>query len=286
MSPRGLGRCAGGAQPPAARPWRDLAGAFALLTTLPVSPRAGGREEELPRCAPYFPLAGAALGAALWGLDWASAPLLGPLLRAALLMLALFALTGGLHLDGLADTCDGLFSRERGGRALEIMRQGAVGALGAAALVLALLLRFAVYASLEGGLRGPSLVVAAVAGRQAMVLAMAAFPAAGSGPGLGQAFARKVGLRGVSASLGLSLGLGAALWAWGWGPGVPGAWAAAVALGAGLVVALLCGHAVARAVARRLGGLSGDVYGAVGEAAELAFLLVSALAAGWALPAG
>lgn len=244
----------------------DALRALVLLTTIPAAVPGGWPEERLPRSAAFFPLVGAVLGLGLWALDAAITAVLpgDGLVNATALLIALFLLTGGLHLDGLADTGDGLFSRTEREKALEIMRDSRTGALGAASLVLALLLKLAVLASLGPAVRGAGLLGALVAGRQAMVLAMAAFPAA-QPDGLGRHFARRVPAWGVVVSIMLSL---AALV----GVAATGLVTVPVVLGAG-AAALALAFGGAALIARRLGGMTGDVYGTVNEIGEMAFLL-------------
>lgn len=265
--------------------WRGITTAFAVLTVLPVGGRGQvpeGATTDLAGSASYFSLVGAAVGLALIATDVALGRL-GLLARSALEIGVAALITGGLHLDGLADTCDGLFSRADRQRALAIMRDSRLGALGAAALVFTIVIKIALLASLSGAPRYLGLLLLPVAGRQAIVLAMAAFPAAQPGSGLGQAFARRVGVGAVAASLGLSVliagaGIGALAWPLGVArpPAGPGA-AAAVAGSVALLGALALAFGFAALVSRRLGGLTGDTYGAVNEVAEMLALLLLGL---------
>jgi len=254
---------------------RELILAFKVLTILPLAPRSAWHDEDVARSAAFFPVVGAALGAAAWGLDLLLAHIFDPLVRAGLLLAFLSFITGGMHLDGLADTCDGLFSRAGRERALEIMRDSRIGALGAAGLIIALLLKFSLLASLTGPLRAPALFLMPIAGRQAMTLAMAVFPPARPGSGLGGAFTQHAGRRALVASPCLWAAALALAWAI-LGIGSPAGvatWGLAF-LACGVAIALACGAGVAATAAHRLGGLTGDVYGATSEVAEVAFLLV------------
>jgi adenosylcobinamide-GDP ribazoletransferase len=181
------------------------------------------------------------------------------LLAAALAVAAEALVTGAIHLDALADTADGLGAPTRE-RALEVMREPAIGSFGATALGLDLLVKTAALAAL---LDGPDPVLAAVAafalGRAAPLALSWALPYARPGGGLG------VSLEGAPwLAAGLLLGIGAAV-----GPlGLRGLWLAAGAAGAVLVVGL-----VAR---RRLGGVTGDVLGAAVELATTLALVAAA----------
>jgi adenosylcobinamide-GDP ribazoletransferase len=240
----------------------------ALLTVLPVPARA--------RCSvrgvlPWAPLVGLVLGGATAGVGWLGARCVSPLAGAVLALAALAVLTRGLHLDGLADTADGLGPLRSRERALQVMRQGDVGPFGVAALVLTLLLQAACAASLLAGHAGwPGLWAAVVAARVAMA---------------------RTGLPGVRTAEGSSLGravTGTVSRAWlaGWvlltaGGAVAAGWAvggrrAAIGLGVGVVAGLLAAELVERRATSRLGGVTGDVMGAMGEAAATVVLLVAA----------
>ncbi|MEM9766086.1 MAG: adenosylcobinamide-GDP ribazoletransferase [Pseudomonadota bacterium] len=240
-----------------------LGSAAEFLTRLPLPP-AGWEEGRLRFALSWFPLIGLGLGLAQ-GLALAGAVLILPPAVAAGLAVALgLWLTGALHEDGLADTADGLGGagtpRER---ALEIMRDSRLGTYGAAALVVALGLRWASFASLAAV---PADAVAAVAAAgllsRTVLLALARLPIAreGSLGGMlavpeGTALtAREATAACASAALGLAL--------LGWGPFLLALTAASV------TTVLLAGIAF-----RRLGGMTGDIYGATIVSAELAVLV-------------
>jgi adenosylcobinamide-GDP ribazoletransferase len=211
------------------------------------------------RAAALFPLVGALIGALLgfFGLALDRALPAGP--AAALLVAAAALLTGGLHLDGLMDTADGLAGGRSPEQRLAIMRDSRVGAIGAVAGGLALLAQFACLSELTGHHRLLTLVAAGALGRWAMLLAISAFPAAGA-EGLGAGL--RAGVTRGSAVAGSLLVLPVAVVA---GPlGLAGV-AVGVAVAAGL----------GRFLVRRLGGLTGDAYGAIAVVAETAVLFAA-----------
>jgi adenosylcobinamide-GDP ribazoletransferase len=238
---------------------RALLAAVAFLTRLPVPARAV-EPHELGRALGFFPLVGgllgALLGAALFGLSRVLAPEL-----CALLAVALWALlTGGLHLDGLADLFDALGGgRGDRERMLEIMRDSRIGAHGAVALVLVLCGKVLAVAELPGRTAVATLLVAPAVARFGAVLLLALFPYA-RGEGLGRAFRDHGKARDLAAAALLMLGSAAIL---GRRALVPG------------LAALLVALALGGLMRRKLGGLTGDVYGAAIELSELAFLLAS-----------
>lgn len=196
----------------------------------------------------------------------------GPLVGAVLAVAALALLTRGLHLDGLADLADGLGSGKPADDALAIMRKSDIGPFGVVTLVFAVLTQVAAIAHAESlsAVRGAAAVVAATtAGRLAMTWACRrGVPAARPG-GLGAMVAGTVRLPVLFAETVLALGaaMGAvAIWPeTGWT--LPGA------VAAGLAAAwLLERHAV-----RRLGGVTGDVFGALAEVATTVVALIACL---------
>ena len=196
------------------------------------------------------------------------------LLGAALAMMLLALATGGLHLDGLADTADGLGSRRPADQALEIMRRSDAGPFGVATLVLVLLVQV-VRAGLAAGrgVAGPGaaaagLVLAAVTSRVAVVLATGSPSARPSGFGALVAGRTSAAGRAASAAVLLAAVVAAGL-ALG---GVAAAARGAAAAAAGLAVAAL----LRWAARRRLGGMTGDVFGAVIELSTATVLLVLA----------
>ncbi|GAA2201722.1 adenosylcobinamide-GDP ribazoletransferase [Streptomyces bangladeshensis] len=260
--------------PPSPSPLADgLRFAFGTLTVLPVRvhrwDRAAARGGML--CAP---VAGLVVGGCAAGLGLLLLLLgAGPLLAAVASVAVPAALTRGLHLDGLADTADGLGSGKPAEDALRIMKQSDIGPFGVLTLVLALLAQVAVLAQLYAGswARGAlAAVVSAVAARLALTLAARAGVPAARPEGLGAAVA---GVVPKGAALALAIGVPAAAGAAGAClGGYDGARAAfAVAAGAGGAEVLL------RRCLRRFGGVTGDVFGAVAETAAVTALVVLAL---------
>jgi adenosylcobinamide-GDP ribazoletransferase len=240
---------------------RDLSGAWIFYSVLPAWP---GIEPRFTRIARFAPWIGAVLGG-LQGALWAALEGRVPALAQVGLTLALALwLSGGLHMDGAMDTADGLAA---GDRLLEAMDDSRVGAAGAQTLALLLLLRAAALACL--GAAAPAALWAAVWGRVAPLLAMAHFPYLRPG---GTAAFHRQHWAGLAVELRPTLLLLAALTA----PTVALVHPPGLVLGllAGALPALLVPHRLGR----RLGGHSGDSYGACVEWGEAGALLFSALA--------
>jgi adenosylcobinamide-GDP ribazoletransferase len=217
-----------------------------------------------PSTLRWFPVVGALIGLVVGGVWWAAEELWPPVVAAGLAVTADLALTGLLHLDGLADSADGLLPHLDRERRLSVMAAPDVGAFALGVVGPVLLLRFSSFAS-----TGPDVLAVAglwCAARTVMAVAVRRLPYARPGGGLASAFggegdATAIAVLGVGLALALTVG----------GAGLPGLAASAAAVVTGVAV-LGLGQ-------RRLGGYTGDVLGAAGLVAETAGLLV--LAARW-----
>ncbi|WP_238783204.1 adenosylcobinamide-GDP ribazoletransferase [Streptomyces monomycini] len=248
--------------------------AFGTLTVLPVRLRRWDRPAARGGmlCAPVaglvIGLAAAALGTGLLLLDS------GPLLAAVATAAVPAVLTRGLHLDGLADTADGLGSGKPAEDALRIMKQSDIGPFGVITLLFALLAQVAALAHLyeQGWAAGAAAaLVSAVTARCALTLAARpGVPPARPG-GLGAAVAGTVPLPAAAVAAAVVIALSAAL-----GSTRSGGWGALhTALAA--LLALAVGEATLRRCRHRFGGITGDVFGAVAETTGLTAVVVLAL---------
>ena len=245
-----------------------LFAAIGFLTIIPI-PREG--EGALAWARMWFPVVGLGIGAPLAGFDyvlregfWTLTDVGFPsLLLAALLITFLVVITRGLHLDGFMDTCDALFGGDTAERRLEIMRDSRVGSFAVAGAACLFLISFAAIVSLWPPGRFWALLLIPCLSRWAMVVTMAAFPYARGEGGLGSAFLQSG--TGMQTFIATVLAVAAAV----------------VFAGATGVVLLVVAGAVALIVGRiatsRLGGVTGDVYGAVNELAMMAMLVAASL---------
>lgn len=231
-----------------------------FLTIIPWRGRPDEPPAELGEAAGWFPLVGVLIGL-LSGLVFYGLSLVLPPLAAAVLAAAVWiGLSGGLHLDGLADCCDGMLASASPERRLEIMKDPRLGTFGGIGLILAVLLKVSLLAALapERGLL--ALPLAAALGRW-LLLPSAFQPSARPG-GMGAAFAAAISRKTV-------------LWGSVWL--IPlvilNGWRGLAALPVGFaLVWFIWGLAK-----RRLGGVTGDVFGLIVETSELAALLVFSL---------
>lgn len=122
--------------------------AIQFLTVLPIRPAKITKPDELGQSALWFPLVGLVLGGILYGAGWVLQLILPPLAVAVIVLALWVFLTGGLHLDGLADCCDALFLAAAPRRRLEIMRDPHLGTFGVAGVVLHLLFKASLINSL------------------------------------------------------------------------------------------------------------------------------------------
>lgn len=236
--------------------------AFSFLTILPL--RLGDRgHTSVNDAVVWFPLVGAAIGALAGAVRLLAQPLLGVSVSSVLALIALVGLTGALHLDGLADSADGLGVHGNRERRLEVMRDSAVGTFGALALLGWALLFLSALESLSDVHALRALVAAAALGRWAALLHAASVSSARA-DGLGAAFHPPPAQLAIASALAVAV----AELACGLLPGL-------AAIGAALLIAALSAVWARQA----LGGRTGDTLGATIVIAEVAVCL--ALLAVW-----
>jgi adenosylcobinamide-GDP ribazoletransferase len=235
---------------------KSLKLAFAFMTVLPVRLKGDLSPGDLGRASGWYPLVGVVIGGLVWLAKYELQQVF-PLLLAAVLSVAFWvSLSGGLHLDGLADCFDGMLNSSLPERRLEIMKDPRLGTFGGIGLVLALLIKVATVYSLAPGHDWIAILLAAALGRWMILLA-------GKQP-----LARPGGM-GADFALGLTKG------SFAWAIILPlvlvilGGWRGVLAAGLAHLAALGI-FGLARS---RLGGVTGDVYGLLVEVTELVVLL-------------
>jgi adenosylcobinamide-GDP ribazoletransferase len=235
----------------------SLALALRYLTIAPIPAGPHLEPTTLGRAAAWFPLIGLAIGLVVAGGERVIGALFPPVLDALLTVTLWKLLTGGLHLDGLADCLDGLMGKDVAER-LRIMRDSRIGAFGAIGLILFLLLEVAAVSELAGASRWRVLVVAPAVARAATPLVSWVFPPATP---FGQGATFRTGLTGRRVGVAAVLGVVIPVTVLGLAGLVACVLAAGACLGLGWFAT------------RRLGGVTGDVLGAAIETAELTVLL-------------
>jgi adenosylcobinamide-GDP ribazoletransferase len=234
---------------------KHLLTAFNLMTTIPLPTSKDWQTGDSGRASVWYPFVGLVIGGLTW-LTWMGATRLFPPLVAGILTLIVWvALTGGLHLDGLADCCDGLLASTTVERRLEIMKDPRLGTFGGIGLVLTLLLKAAVLSSLTPQSALGILLAASLA--RWCILPAGLLPLARPS-GMGADF--KAGFRPwfIAASAIIPLTLSIIL-------GTRGI----ISLFLGLLAAAL----VLRLAKSRINGVTGDVFGMTVEVVEVVLLL-------------
>jgi adenosylcobinamide-GDP ribazoletransferase len=232
--------------------------ALTFLTKVPWPWRGEADAGDLARSMLWFPWVGALLGLSYWGL-WAGLSRLLPLPGVAGVLLAFTVIsTGGLHLDGLADTADGLGGGRTPEARLGIMKDSRVGAFGVLSLIVVLVLKFSFFLSLGGGAGTMGLILFPVVSRWSMVLLAYLSPYARPAGGLGQAMTSGVGFPVLAGAT-----VGAAVLA----QVTLGLRGLILLFASGLIIWLLSLY-----FRKRLGGVTGDVLGAANEIVEVLVL--------------
>ena len=253
----------------------ELGAAVRFLTILPCGRARENEGELLRRSALAFPFVGLILGGILAGTNLLFARVFpGPPVAALTLALNV-VLTGALHIDGFADTCDGVFSHRRGNDLRSIMKDSRLGVMGATALALLLILKFALLLRMHepaAELRFSGfpfhIMLMPVAGRWTLILTAYSYRLSGKGEshsGMGLGFARSVGLKetilaGSFTALVVFVSLGL--------------FGLAALASTSLVVLWSMKYPV-----RLNQGISGDILGAASESAEAAWLIICTLPA-------
>jgi adenosylcobinamide-GDP ribazoletransferase len=235
--------------------------AWRFLTILP-----GGKSDvdlsarDLGRSMACYPLVGLLLGVLLWGAYWLFSRAFPRTLCDGLILLLWVIITGALHLDGLADTLDGLAAGKSAAERLQIMRDHRVGTFGAVGLILILGIKFLALNSLPEEIIGKTLLVTLVLSRWSMVQLTYRTPYARPEGGLGKAFKDNLGKREMWIATASSLVIAVFLLRF---------WGAVLWLAVG-VSAL----GIQLFFQKKIGGVTGDILGAADEVHEILVLIM------------
>lgn len=241
--------------------------ALRFLTIIPMPGHLGDEAAALAKSLIYFPVVGVVIGFVCATIGWLLWPLLPALPAAAVMVFLLLAISGGLHLDGLADSADGLFSARPREQILAIMRDSHIGSMGVIALIMVLLIKTAALASLPQTQAVGALFLMPIAGRCLMIFMMALLPYVRGPEGKAALFYQQASQQKKIVYLTAAL-LYSGCW---YGGGGAGLMAGAAAVLLMFAFASLCRH--------KIGGATGDTLGATCELSETVVALV--LAAGW-----
>lgn len=247
--------------------------AFQFLSRIPIPLQINYNNQVFQRSVPFYPIVGGVIGLLLLTLAVIGQMILPPMPASVLLITFWIILTGGLHLDGLMDTADGILSHRDREQMLDIMKDSRVGAMGVIVCVLYLFMKTSlIYVIVQHDLSQlflPLLVIP-IWSRWFMTAAITHWPYARPDSGLGSFFkGTSVRYVGLGAIVGLLLSLAVL--------GVPYLlgnsidWILLLCVIGGM---LIIGCMTAVYLARKLGGLTGDTYGALNEILELTGLLI------------
>jgi len=239
---------------------RDFLRALSFLTILPVGQNRLPGEKELARSMAFFPLVGIVIGLILsTGYYLFSLFLPRSIILWSIVGLLAF-LTRGLHLDGFADTMDGLASGGSKERILEVMRDSRIGAFGVINLIFLIGGKYLALDQISNVSLPYSLILMAAMGRNSMVLVCFRSPYARPGEGLAKPFAEYLGYRETALSLAMAFGI------------------ALLAMGVkGILVFLAIGLfslGYRYFFIKKLAGVTGDVLGGANELSELLCLIL------------
>lgn len=234
--------------------------AITFLTRLPIPINKEISQKDMAKTTPFFTLVGLIIGCLLILLNYTLSFIFPNFAVNTIIIISLIAITGGLHLDGLMDTFDGLLSGKNRERTLEIMHDSRVGAMGVAGALCIFALKLAFLNVLTSDNKVSALLLFPMLGRWSMVFAISFFPYANTKPGLGSLFvehARKSYVFWATIPVIISA-IPLLLWK-----------AFPV-----FIIIFLITWLVGKNISRKLGGLTGDTYGAICEIIETLSLAI------------
>lgn len=228
-----------------------------FFTTIPIKTRINVKEEDFPKGLPYFPLVGLIIGLFNYSIFYVFTFINIEFLSIVFWILANIIITGGLHLDGLADTCDGLLSSRDKKKMLEIMKDSRIGTNGVLAIIMDLLIRLGLMISLPVNLRPLAMISSVVLGKTIMLVLIYTTPY-GRKNGIGGLFYK--GISKISVAFGSAIGV-----------------IIIIAIHSlkiipALVLCIVSMAFYRRFVINKIDGITGDTLGAANELTEILFL--------------
>jgi adenosylcobinamide-GDP ribazoletransferase len=239
--------------------------ALQFLTSIPVTLKRELSQEQLGRATAYFPVVGLVIGVILAALNWLLYFILPHGVINALLIVVLVVITGAIHLDGFADTCDGIAGHKTVEERWQVMRDSRTGAFGVVGVVLLLLVKYASLNNIPSHLMTGVLIFMPVVSRWAMVYVIFAYPYARP-EGLGTVYKKNTRWSQFTIATVVLLALAVAL--------LPlfSYLGFIMIFGVWIVTTLMAWY-----LKHKFAGLTGDTYGAINEVAEVMALLLVVL---------
>lgn len=246
--------------------------ALRFLTIIPLPWRRGVSPEELGRSTVYFPVVGIIIGLVLAGLNWVLSLILPSAVVNILLLISLVLLSGALHLDGFADTCDGIAGHKTVEDRWRVMHDSRVGGFGTVGICCLLLAKYISLNSVPGHLSMMTLVMMPAISRWAMVYAVFTYPYARPS-GLGKTVKQETGWQRFTIATIITLAAATGLSRW---ANIAYFYLSGLAIMAGTCIIITV---MAAYLKRKFAGLTGDTYGAINEVSEVCVLILICLLA-------
>ncbi|ERM91579.1 cobalamin synthase [Caldanaerobacter subterraneus subsp. yonseiensis KB-1] len=234
-----------------------------FMTGIPIPINIDVKEDKIYKIASYFPIVGLLIGSILYIAYLLLKDLFSREIVMTFLVAFSYILTRGMHIDGLADTFDGLFSNKEREKILEIMKDSRLGTNGVLALVFMVILKILFLSDIRQSLLFSALLVSPVIARLSVVFSIAISKSARGGKGLGGLLLERAGLREFVIALLISI--------------MEGYFVMPLRSFLILIAISLAFTSIASAyISRKIGGMTGDTLGLVIELNELlAFIYFS-----------
>lgn len=229
-----------------------------FFTRIPINKAIDIKEGDFPKGIIYFPFIGLVVGSINALFFFLSSKLFEGIIPIILVLISNAFITGALHLDGFADTCDGIFSARKREKMLEIMRDSRIGTNGMLGLFFLLILKIAFLEAMPREIILVAIILLPTIGRTAMAITLFGAKYAREGEGLGDLFIGKTNLMGTTMTVVIALILCFGLF------NLYGV--------ISLLLVLLLGYITRHFFIKQLGGLTGDLLGAINEICEIVAL--------------
>lgn len=231
-----------------------------FMTRIPINISINAGEDDFPKMAKYFPIVGVIIGAIASITFFAFKEIFPREIVSAIAIAVSYVLTGALHIDGFADTFDGLFSNKGRDRMLEIMRDSRLGTNGVLALLFLVILKVLFLSKVKSALLYPTLILMPLIGRFSILLAAFTSKSARSGEGLGGLIIGKISGRDFLLGFMFVLIFGYFLTPY-------------VLFLKVLAIFSISSYITTRYISARIGGMTGDTLGAINEIEELIVII-------------
>lgn len=237
--------------------------AITFLTRIPIPVSKIISTVDIGKTTPFFPLVGLLIGSLLVAINYILSFIFPNFAINIIIIVSLIAITGGFHFDGLMDTCDGLLSGKNRERTLEIMHDSRVGAMGVASALCIFALKLAFLNALSLNNKINALLLFPMFGRWSMVFAISFFPYANTKPGLGSLFVESAKKSYVFwATISVIV------------VAIPLIFCKAFPI---FIMIFILTWLIGKRISNRLGGLTGDTYGAICEIIETFTLAIMSI---------